>query len=220
MDKTLSKHTGPLVFVVVAQALICVCRFFFGDLFGGLQDGVSALIGLAAVHELTALPAVLYGLTCTLAFLYDAAVSLSFETLRKAAHARMADLGHHKGTSANVLQIVLVMAPILSMLGAILAMRLYQHVADCEASEFMPLKANSPGSTFWPHPPTPPPAPLCSKRRATTTAEPAARSRGAPFQAIFGTPLRTPAFPPMRSQRGAEVRAPSATPSEEPGSVL
>lgn len=218
MEKTLSRYTGPLVFVVVAQALVCVCRFFFGDLFGGLQDGVAALIGLAAVHELTALPAMLYGLACTLGFLYDAAVSLSFESLRKAAHARMASFGHHGGASANVLQIVLVMAPILSMLGAILAVRLYQHVSDCEASEFMPLKANSPGSTFWPHPPTPPPAPLCSKRR-TASQEPG-QSRGKPFQAIFGTPLRTPAFPPMRSQRGAEVRAPSATPSEEPGSVL
>mmetsp|Transcript_10263 Transcript_10263/g.27393 ORF Transcript_10263/g.27393 Transcript_10263/m.27393 type:complete len:221 (-) Transcript_10263:79-741(-) len=220
MEKTQSKFTAPLVFVVVAQVLICACRSLCGDLLGGLQDGVAALVGLAAVRELTALPAILYGLACTLGFLYDMATSLSFESLRKMAHSRLTDFGHHRGAPATVLQVVLVMAPILSMLGAILAVRLYQHVVHCEASEFMPLTANSPGTAFWPHPPTPPLPPLCSKRR-NISQEPGERRVGKPFQAIFGTPLRQPAFPPFsRSQKGAEVRAPSATPSEEPGSVL
>lgn len=217
MEKTQSKYTAPLVFIIVSQVLICACRLFYGDLFGGLQDGVAVITGLTAVHELTALPAVLYGLTCTLAFLYDTVSSLNLESLRKLAHSRLADFGHHRDSSASLLHIVLVMAPVLSMLGAILAIRLYQHVVDCEASEFMPLKANSPGTTFWPHPPTPPLPPLCAKRRSPSQ-EPGER-RGKPFQAIFGTPLRQPAFPPLQ-RKGAEVRAPSATPSEEAGSVL
>jgi len=207
-----SKHTGPLVFVIVAQVLICACRFVCGDLFGGLQDGVAAIIGLAAVHELTALPAVLYGLACTLGFVYDASTSFS-----KLVHSKLADAGVSKSTFAAVLQVAPVLALVLSAAGALLAIRLYRHVAGSEAGEFVPLTATTPGSApFWPSPPSPPPPPLCCKKASRH------QERQAPFQAIFGAPLPRPHFPKLQrsGNKGAEVRAPSATPSEDPGSVL
>lgn len=204
-----SKYTNPLLVVVVAQALICVFRFLHGDLFGSLNDGVAAVIGMAAVHELTALPAILYGIACSLGFVYDASSSMT-----KLLHAKLADLHVPRSQRAETVTVMMALAAVLSVAGAVLALRLYKHLAECEASEFIPLTATTPGTAFWPPPPSPPPPPLCSKR--ASGSEP---KGPAPFQAIFGTPLPRPPFPP-RSKKGAEVRAPSATPSEEAGSVL
>jgi hypothetical protein len=225
---------GPLAAVLASQFFLCLYRLSTGDTVGAVEEGVAVTLGTLMLCEAASLPALLYGALCATMGVYDSAMAW-----RAWKHSRFAADVHKSSVLSSVMASAVLVAPLISVVGAFLSLRLYgklKHAAcDGDAGECRPLACQlgpaagittfaaaattaTGAAQLWPPPPTPPPPPLCG--RSQQKKEPAAQpgKSPTPFSAIFGAPLDKKGLLPTRRQR---CRSPTPPPPlEDPGEVL
>jgi len=219
----LFKSTLLLCPVISLQFLVCICRWHHADVLGLAKDGVVVVAGVMTVYEATPTPALLYAALCFAGFFYDAIVSMQWMGFMWMS-TRMS-YANFNGIGLLLESLLVASAPIVSVVGAVLAGRIYFLSRAVTRAELYPLLGSGPSlgkdghklssppqQYFWPSAPAPPPPPLSGG-----VLEP---TRSSPFRAIFGTPL------PKSPRSALAERTPiftNETPifiHEEPGAVL
>lgn len=179
----LLKYTGPILAVASVQLIFGACRIALGDFTGAATGGALAIMGFFLVYEIAALSALVYGGACGMVFLYDLVVSA--RSLGSQELQRLLT----NGLITELLACVVLLAPLVSLAGALLALRLHRHLADCCEGELLSLKEqmakDREAEPVKPH-----------YRSATTLWPPQTvkystrgRQPSPPFRAIMSTPL-------------------------------
>jgi hypothetical protein len=225
---------GPLAFVLISQFFLCLYRLTAGDTMGAIEEGVAVTLGTLMLCEATSLPALLYGAVCAIMGVYDTAMAWNAWK-----HTRLAG-DNHRWTAVIIMASAVLVAPMISWVGALLSVRLYgklklscdgdageckplaRHLAttNTATSTFVATTSSAPGgASFLPPPPTPPLPPLCSRGSQQKKEPPAQPVRSPmPFQAIFGAPVEKKGLLPSRRQRHRSPTPPP--PLDEAGAVL
>lgn len=223
---------APLAGVLAVQLFLCLYRLGSGDTTGAIEEGVAVMLGSMMLCEASVLPALLYGAVCATMGVYDTAMAWSHWK-----HPSRFGVDVHRWTFANVLASAVLVAPLISMVGALLSVRLYGRLKvlrDGDEDECRPLaKQLGQGSTatfaataqdkggaatLLPQPPTPPPLPLCGRSQQKKEQSNQPVKSPTPFQAIFGAPVEKKGLLPSRRQRHRSPTPPP--PLEEFGEVL
>jgi len=208
--------TGPLVGVVIGQFLICLCRVAIGDFAAAVQDLVTVILGSIIFFNRGALPVLAYGASCICGLTYDVATSMSHLRVLQGAGKEVHGIGW-----ANFHLLIVLMAPLLSLVGVLIAVRLYREISHGEPVEYntlisggrkakeeiLPGHYSSVGAgckdgvlPLWPQQPQkPPPLSVCLGKEQKDPI---------PFQAIFGAPVESPWLP--RSHKAAAAAAADA----------
>jgi len=179
--------------VIAVQLLLCIGRTALWDLPGVVPDGLGIILGLTLLQDVTTVLVLAYGAACTCGFLYN--LKRSVDLL---LHWRLV-FSLHGTAFAHLMRAVALIAPIASLTGIVLAVRLYCQVWRSEPGELRQLMNHSSGQPMWPAQKTRPmqrsQQAQCSSdsskkdpqqpTRRRERSPPGGRNRSLPFQAIF-----------------------------------
>lgn len=148
-----------LLAAVFMQAVVAVCRILVMDLWGGLSDGVTCVLGYFAYSEPLIMYTIWYGTVCAMNFFFDAVAMV----------ARLITLKSHyidqsKPLMHNLASFAILAASLTALFGACVSYTIWKDVRrrQVTAHEAAPLMGPYMGAEYFAAPPPP--------RFSTTTA--------------------------------------------------
>lgn len=133
--------------IVAAQAVVAVCRFVVGDIWGSLSDAMVVLLGYFVITEHLIMYNMWYGLACGFNFIFDLIHLIVRLQTHKLDFFNLSD----KSFLHNLASFTITAATITALLGAAVNYFIFRDFRRSARPESMPL-LGSPGAFMQPPP--------------------------------------------------------------------